>query len=79
MVKDRSYDSVVEFIASSPTPEQVLNFRPSFEIQQRVEDLIHKKKTSALKPEEVAELDRFMFIEHIMIVAKKKAQKTLRS
>lgn len=77
MVQERSYDGVVEFISSSPTPQQIIAFRPSAEIQQRVEDLLYKKKTGQLDTNEVAELDRFMFVEHIMIIAKKKAKKAL--
>lgn len=77
MVQERSYDSVVEFISSSPTPQQIIAFRPSDEVQQRVEDLLYKKKTGQLDTDEVVELDRFMFVEHIMIIAKKKAKKSL--
>lgn len=78
MVQERPYDSVVDFISSSPTPQEIMAFRPSADVQQRVEELLYRKKTDQLNAEEIAELDRFMFVEHIMIIAKKKAKKALR-
>ena len=73
----RAYDEIIDFITSSPEPKDVLNFRPPTSVINRVEDLLYKKKTSELSNEENTELDRFMLIEHIMIMAKKRAKKRL--
>lgn len=71
----RAYDEIIDFITSSPDPKEVLNFRPPSSVINRVEDLLYKKKTSELSNEENTELDRFMLIKHIMIMAKKRAKK----
>ncbi len=77
MTTYRAYDEIIDFITSSPNPKDVLNFRPPSSVIKRVEDLLHKKKTSELSNDENIELDRFMLIEHIMIMAKKRAKKRL--
>lgn len=77
MTTYRAYDEIIDFITSSPNPKDVLNFRPPSTVIKRVEDLLYKKKTSELSNDENIELDRFMLIEHIMIMAKKRAKKRL--
>jgi hypothetical protein len=77
MTTYRAYDEIIDFITSSPEPKDVLNFRPPSSVIKRVEDLLYKKKTSELNSDENIELDRFMLIEHIMIMAKKRAKKRL--
>jgi len=71
MVTYRAYDEIIDFITSSPDPKEVLNFRPPTSVINSVEDL-YKKKTSELNSEENKELDRFMLIKHVMIMAKKR-------
>lgn len=71
----RAYDEIIDFITSSPEPKDDLNFRLPSSVIKRVEDLLYKKKTSELNSDENIELDRFMLIEHIMIMAKKRAKK----
>ena len=77
MTTYRAYDEIIDFITSSPNPKDVLNFRPPSTVIKRVKDLLYKKKTSELSNDENIELDRFMLIEHIMIMAKKRAKKRL--
>ena len=74
MTTYRAYDEIIDFITSSPNPKDILNFRPPSSVIKRVEDLLYKKKTSELSNDENIELDRFMLIEHIMIMAKKRAK-----
>ena len=52
-------------------------YRPNLALQERVEDLVYKKKTTELSSEENIELERYLLIEHIMIMAKKRAKKQL--
>jgi hypothetical protein len=73
------YFEIIDFIAGGTTPESVANFRPSRELQQRVEELIAREKESGLSPEEKAELDHFMELEHILRMAKAKARQILSS
>ena len=77
MVTYRPIDEIIDFITSSPAPQNVLAYRPNPKLQERVEDLIYKKKTSVLSSDENTELERYLLIEHIMIMAKKRAKKQL--
>ena len=77
MVTYRPIDEIIDFITSSPEPQKVLAYRPNLALQERVEDLVYKKKTAELSSEENIELERYLLIEHIMIMAKKRAKKQL--
>jgi hypothetical protein len=77
MVTYRPIDEVIDFITSSPAPQEILAYRPSLSHQERVEDLIYKKKTSSLNENELIELEQYLLIEHIMVMAKKRAHKQL--
>ena len=63
------YDEVIDFIAAT-NPSKVLAFRPSEATRQRVTDLIDREKTTGLKPEKKAELEHYMWLEHVMRIAK---------
>ena len=71
------YFEIVDFIAAGTTPEAVIDFRPSAEAQQRVADLIEREKADTLSPEEKAELDHFLELEHILRMAKARARQIL--
>ncbi|PWK18774.1 hypothetical protein LV89_04062 [Arcicella aurantiaca] len=77
MVTYRPIDEVINFITSFPKPEDVLAYKAPESIQKRVEDLLYKKQTSFLNDDEVEEMNKFMLINHIIIMAKKRAKKTL--
>ena len=73
-----AYLEVIDFIAAGSTSAQVAHFRPSPEAQRRVAELIEREKAAALSPEEKAELDHFMELEHIQRMARAKAKQLLR-
>jgi hypothetical protein len=73
------YQELVDFIASGTTPSSVIAFQPSEETKARVADLIHREKTSGLSPEETAQLNHFLEIEHILRLAKARARERLLS
>jgi hypothetical protein len=72
-----AYLEIIDFIAAGTTPEAVAHFRPSPEAQQRVAGLIEREKADRLSPEEKAELDHFMELEHILRMAKARARQIL--
>jgi hypothetical protein len=72
-----AYFEIIDFIAAGTTPEAVVHFRPSPEAQQRLAELIEREKESALSPEEKAELEHFMELEHILRMAKARARQIL--
>ena len=71
------YLEIVDFIAAGTTPEAVMDFHPSREAQQRLAVLIEREKAGSVSPEEKAELDHFMELEHILRMAKARARHIL--
>jgi hypothetical protein len=70
----KSYEEIIDFIAAGTTPESVLAFRPSDVVRQRITDLVDRSKDGALSPEEQSELEDYLQLEHIMIMAKARAR-----
>ena len=68
------YMELVDFVARGATAEEVANFRPSPEAQKRVAELLERQLESELTEEETAELDSFVQLEHILGLARAKAQ-----
>lgn len=72
-----AYDEIVEFIAAGTTPQSVVDFRPSEETKARVADLIRQQKADSLSPDEAAELNHYLHVEHVMRLAKARARQRL--
>jgi hypothetical protein len=64
------YRSILDFLASNPTPEQIAAFSPTPEMQERLHILLARSKADALSPTEHAELDEYERIEHLMVLIK---------
>jgi len=73
----KAYEEVIDFIASGPSPSLIVSFHPSREASERLGDLIEREKTTGLSPQEKAELDHYMELEHIMRLAKARARQRL--
>jgi hypothetical protein len=69
---------VLELLATLPNPRQILDLRPSEDLQRRLNTLLEKSRASSLTPAEEAEWDRYEYIEHLIRVAKASAQSKLR-
>ena len=70
----KSYDEIVDFLAAGTTPDAVVAFRPSDAVTQRVAELIAKRKDETISAEEQSELDDYLQLEHILILAKARAR-----
>jgi hypothetical protein len=64
------YHYILDFLASQPTPEQILAFRPTLEMQERLKTLLVRSKAGELPPTEQRELDEYERIEHLIIMLK---------
>jgi hypothetical protein len=73
------YMELVDFVARGSTAEEVASFCPSPEAQKRVAELLERQRESELTAEETAELDDFVQLEHLLGLAKAKAQVILAS
>jgi hypothetical protein len=72
-----AYDEIVDFIAAGTTPQSVVDFRPSEETKARVADLVRQQKADSLSPDEAAELNHYLHVEHVMRLAKARARQRL--
>jgi len=73
----RAYAEVLEFLATSPTPAEIMTFRPSPAIQAEVNRLLSKHKAGTLTSDEESELDRIGDLEHILMALKARARQQL--
>lgn len=70
----KAYEEIVDFIAAGTSPKNVIAFRPSKAARQRVWDLVAREKSDVLSQEETSELEHYLQLEHIMRLAKARAQ-----
>ena len=73
---NRVYRYILAFLADNPTAEEIIRFRPSPEMQERMRVLLERGKMEALTPAEQAELEEYERIEHLMILLKTRALPT---
>ena len=79
MTLTQAYDEILDFHAAGTTAESIANFRPSEEAQTRVRELIARRSDATIAPAEEEELEEYLRLEHLMIMAKARAQVRLRS
>ena len=63
-------DDVAAFLASRPSREELLAYRPSRQAQERFNALLARSKKGALGEEEAWELNQFEHIEILMQAVK---------
>lgn len=71
------FDEILEFLASSPTAEQIVNYQPPVALQQRLSDLLERNHSTRLSDDEQHELDEFLRMNRLMSRLKLKARKRL--
>lgn len=70
----KPYEEIVDFFAAHTRPESLVAFRPSEQAQRRVAELVAKNSDNTISTEEQAELDDYLQVEHILILAKARAR-----
>jgi hypothetical protein len=70
------FDELATLLASMDA-QRVLSFHASTKAQQRMDELQWKNKESKLTPEEKSEMERYLVVEHIVRLAKIRAQKRI--
>ena len=71
------FDEILDFLASTPTPDQIIGFEPPETLQQRLGDLLEKNRRVKLSAEEQVELDEFLRMNRFMSRLKLRARKKL--
>jgi hypothetical protein len=64
------YRYTLDFLTSQPTPEQIAAFRPTPEMQTRLQTLLARSYSGELTPTEQRELDEYEQIEHLIVMLK---------
>ena len=72
-VPNRVYRHILEFLISRPSPEALLSFAPTPEMQSRVDELLERDRIGHLTPAEAAELDEYVRIDHLITMIKAEA------
>ena len=69
------YQEVLDFLIKRPTPEEIIAFKVSPIAQTRLSELLEKNRSATLSPMELAELDVYEQLEHMMILLKARASR----
>lgn len=67
-------DEITDFLATSPTPQDILAFKPSESLQAHALELLQKNREDRLTQQERLEMEEFMRMEHFMTLLKAKAR-----
>jgi hypothetical protein len=73
------YRYVLEFLASTPSPEAILNFKMTAAMQERISDLLEKNRSDQLTPAESAELDEYVRIDNLVSLLKTRTFRALKA
>ena len=65
---------VLELLAALPTPEEILNLRPSPRLSARVAEMIEKSRAGEMTPLDEQDWERYKYLEHLVRMAKAAAQ-----
>jgi hypothetical protein len=63
-------EEIADFLSAGPTPEELLRYRPSPQLQARAQELLQKLKDGCLSTDERQELDQFEHTERLMCLTK---------
>jgi hypothetical protein len=67
------YHEITDFLATSPSAEQILAFKISATTQARPDDLLDTHREASLSPQERAALDLYCALNHVIIQLKARA------
>lgn len=68
------FNEVLDFLASAPTPDQIIAFTPSEALQVRARYLLDANRGGTLTAEERTELDEFARMNHFVSMLKIRAR-----
>ncbi len=67
------YQEVLDFLIKRPTPEEIIAFKVSSQAQMQLQALLEKNRSGSLSQMELAQLDVYEQLEHLMILLKARA------
>jgi hypothetical protein len=74
-----TYQEILDFLVSRPTPEQIVSFKISETSQNRLQTLLQKNRELALTDAEISELDLSEQLDNLMGFLKIRARAALKN
>jgi hypothetical protein len=71
------FAEIIDFLTSTATPEQIVAFKPSETLEQRLTYLLEQERQTDLTDDEQHELDEFLRMNHFMNMLKIRARQKL--
>lgn len=71
------FSEILDFLVTSPSLQEIIDFKPSPEIEERLTYLLTQNKRDALSEDEQSELDAFLQLNHFVNMLKIRARKKL--
>lgn len=71
------FEDILDFLASTPTPEQIIAFEPSEALKQHLAYLLEQNRHDTLSEDQRVELDEFLRMNHFMTMLKLRARQKL--
>ena len=71
------YEQVLDFLAASPSAQEIINFRPAPKAQQRFSELLELNRQRSLTLAENEELEHYIRIDQMVSLLKAKAYRHL--
>jgi hypothetical protein len=68
------FDEITDFLASAPTAEAIIAYKPSSILDQRLHELLDKNSQDQISPSEQTELNEFLQMNHLLTVLQAKAR-----
>ena len=68
------FNEMLDFLASGPTPAQIVAFKLSPAAHRRLETLLDKNREAGLNDAEEAELDAYEQVNHLLLLLKARAR-----
>jgi len=63
-------EEIADFLATCPSRQQLLRYRPSERVQERARTLLHKLKNGRITADEQRELDQFEYADMLIRLVK---------
>lgn len=76
---NEAYRYVLKFLTDNPSPEEIISFKLTLQIQERISDLLEKSRAGQLTAAEESELDGYGEINRFVRQFKIRALKDLKA
>ena len=73
----KGFAEVLEFLASLPNPEEIIQLRPHPSLQNQIDNLLEKNRNGTLTANEKKIWQQYQYLEHLVRIAKAKAHQKM--